>query len=68
MTILAVIALTMNGSTLAVPKGSADLTAFLDSVAVEAGYLAVRDDGGGNDPGGLDGYSPREKSGSDGSA
>lgn len=70
-------ALTMNGPTIAVPEGSADLTAFLDSVAVDAGYLALRDAGGssdsgggndGNDLGQTDGLSPREKTGSQDSA
>ena len=75
MTILA-FALTMNGPTIAVPEGSADLTAFLDSVSVDAGYLALRNevcssnDGGGDDskPVVRDGYWPREKTGSNGSA
>jgi hypothetical protein len=67
--------LTMNDAAIVgVPKDT-DIAAFLDSVAADAGYLAIRDDGGSaggdgdggdggdHDFGQTDGLSPRDKTG-----
>ena len=69
------LAFAVHNSAITVPESPTEFAAFLDSVAADAGYLAIRDDGGSaggdgdggaggdHDFGQTDGLSPRDKTG-----